>query len=40
MGRYRPEKLADGWNRTADGEEFFVMHAGHEHPVHVILNAP
>ena len=24
-GRYPPEKLQDGWNRTADGERFFYI---------------
>ena len=25
LTRYRPETLTDGWNRTADGEEFYFI---------------
>lgn len=25
LARYRPEMLIDGWNRTADGEEFYFI---------------
>jgi hypothetical protein len=25
LARYRPETLTDGWNRTADGEEFYFI---------------
>ena len=25
LARYQPEQLKEGWNRTADGEEFFFI---------------
>jgi hypothetical protein len=25
LDRYRPDRCVEGWNRTADGEEFFFI---------------